>query len=107
MLLFWLHSTKEEKGMAEDRIYKCLNPVGIEEPVEIIPLAPRLEKLDGKTIWISITGEPDITIPLEKRLRSDYPNVNWQTKKTWTISPVELSDEEMKTADGLIQGVCW
>lgn len=93
--------------MAEDRKYKCLNPVGIEEPVEIIPLAPRLDTLDGKTIWISITGEPDITIAMEKRLRSDYPGVNWQTKKTWTISPVELSEEEMKTADGLIQAVCW
>jgi hypothetical protein len=91
----------------KDRVYKCLNPVGIVEPVEIIPLAPRLDTLDGKEIWISITGEPDITIALEKRLRSDYPNVKWKQKKTYTISPVELTPEEMKTADGLIQAVCW
>ena len=93
--------------MAEDRIYKCLNPIGIEEPVEIIPLAPRLDTLDGKTIWISITGEPDITIAMEKRLRSDYPNVNWTTKKTYFITPFELSEEEMKTTDAVILGVCW
>lgn len=93
--------------MAGDKKYKCLNPVGIEEPVDIHPLAPRLDTLDGKEIWLSITGEPDITIALERRLRSDYPNVNWKTKKTYTISPVRLTEEEMKTADGLIQAVCW
>ena len=90
-----------------ERAYKCLNPVGIEVPVDIVPLAPRLDALDGKEIWISITSEPDITIPLERKLKMDYPNVNWKTKKTYTISPVELSDEEMKTAQGVIQAVCW
>ena len=94
--------------MAEkDRTYKCLNPVGIQLPVNTFPLAPRLNTLDGKEIYFSITGEPDITIPLEKKLKSDYPNVNWKTKKTYTIEPVRLSDEEMKTADGLIQAICW
>ena len=94
--------------MAEkDRVYKCLNPVGIEMPVKTFPLAPRLDTLDGKEIYFSITGEPDITIPLEKKLKSDYPNVNWKVKKTYTITPVPISDEEMKTADGLIQAICW
>lgn len=91
----------------QDRVYKCLNPVGNEVAVDIVPLAPRLDTLDGKEIWLSITGEPDITIALERRLKMDYPNVNWKTKKTYTISPVELSDEEMKTAQGLLQAVCW
>ena len=61
--------------MAEkDRIYKCLNPVGTQMPVKTFPLAPRLDTLDGKEIYFSITGEPDITIPLEKKLKDDYPN---------------------------------
>ena len=94
--------------MAEkDRVYKCLNPVGMEMPVQTFPLAPRLDTLDGKEICLSITGEPDITIPLEKNLKASYPNVNWKVKKTYTIFPVELSDEEIKTCDGLIQAVCW
>ncbi len=91
----------------QDRVYKCLNPVGISIPVETFPLAPRLNSLDGKTIYLSITGEPDITIPLEKRLKVEFPMVNWKTKKTYTIAPVPLSEEEMKTCDGLIQAVCW
>jgi hypothetical protein len=94
--------------MAEqDKVYRCLNPVGISLPVETFPLAPRLDTIDGKTIYISITGEPDITIPLEKQLKSDYPNVNWKTKKTYTTNPVELMDEEMEGCDGLIQAICW
>ena len=87
--------------------YKFLSPLGLEDEVDTVPLAPRLTSIDGKTIHFSITGEPDITIPLEKRLRSDYPNVNWKQKKTYTISPVELSEEEVKTADAVIQAVCW
>ncbi len=94
--------------MAEkDRVYKCLNPVGMSVPVETFPLAPRLDSLDGKNIYLSITGEPDITIPLERQFKSRYPNINWKIKKTYGINPVPLSDEEMKTADGLIMGVCW
>ncbi len=93
--------------MAEDKVYKCLNPVGNEMPVKTFPLAPRLDTIDGKEIYFSITGEPDITIALEKKLKADYPNVKLKIKKTYGITPVELSDEEMKTADGLIQAICW
>lgn len=95
--------------MAEtkDKVYKCLNPVGIQEPVEILPLAPRLDKLDGKTIHLSITGEPDITIALERKLKMDYPNVNWTVKKTYSTNPVQMTDEEIRTTDGMILGVCW
>ncbi len=90
-----------------EKVYKCLNPAGTQMPVKTFPLAPRLDYLDGKTIHFSICGEPDITIPLEKRLKSDYPNVNWTTKKTYGINPLRLSEEEMKTTDGALLGVCW
>jgi len=93
--------------MAEDRSYKCLNPVGMQMPVKTFPLAPRLDNIDGKEIYLSITGEPDITIPLEKRFKSDYPNVDWRIKKTYGIVPVRISEEEMKTADAVIQAICW
>ena len=91
----------------KDKIYKCLNPVGNEMPVKTFPLAPRLDTIEGKEIYFSITGEPDITIALEKKLKSDYPNLKLKIKKTYGITPVELSEEEMKTTDGLIQAICW
>ena len=93
--------------MAEDRIYKCLNPVGVQMPVKLFPLAERLDSIDGKTIHLNICGEPDITIPLEKKLKADYSNVNWNIKKTYGIDPRRLSQEEMKTVDAAILGVCW
>jgi hypothetical protein len=92
-----------EKG----KVYKCLNPVGTQLPVKLYPISPRLNILDGKTIHFSICGEPDITIPLEKKLKAEYPNVNWTQKKTYGIIPIQMSDEEMKTTDAVILGVCW
>jgi hypothetical protein len=92
---------------AKEKTYKCLNPVGIREGVDTFPLAPRLKTLDGKEIWFSICGEPDITIALEKKIKMDYPDVNWRIKKTYSYDPLRLSEEEMKTADGVIQAVTW
>ena len=98
---------------SKDKVYKCLNPVGIREPVEIFPLAPRLDKLDGKTIYVSIGagGEQDITIPLPIALQRAYPNVNWKVTRAAPHMTIAgsgaLSEEEMKTADGLIRAVVW
>ena len=93
--------------MAEKK-YKCLNPVGIQDPVKIHPLAPRLDKIDGKTIYVCINagGDQDITIPLRKRLPADYPNVNWKMKINYGFS-AKLTDEEKKDADAVIAGVIW
>ncbi|MBN2240867.1 MAG: hypothetical protein JW712_13935 [Dehalococcoidales bacterium] len=90
-----------------EKTYKFLSPVGMEMPVKTYPLAPRLDKLDGKTIHLSITGEPDITLPLEKKLRENYPNVNWTMKKSYTPTPVYLTEEEQKTTDAVILAVTW
>jgi hypothetical protein len=100
--------------MAE-KTYKCLNPVGIHTPVNLSPLAPRLDKLDGKTIFVSIGagGEQDITIPLPKKLQEKYPQVNWiiqgagpHLTKAGSIS---LTDEQVESGeiDALIRGVIW
>jgi hypothetical protein len=96
-----------------DKKYKFLNPVGTHAPVELFPLAPRLDKLDGKPIYISVGagGEQGIMIPLPKKLQNDYPQVNWKVTYAaphLTIAgSVALSDEEMKDADALIRGVVW
>jgi len=33
-----------------------LNPRGTPPPVQLIPMAPRLDSLDGKTVWLIDTG---------------------------------------------------
>jgi len=98
-----------------DKKYKCLNPVGIQEAVEVYPLAPRLDKnkLAGKTIYISVGagGEQGLMIPLPKRIQAMYPDVNWKVTYAAphrTIAgSIALSEEEMKDADALIRGVVW
>ncbi|MEE8414173.1 MAG: hypothetical protein V3R96_06435 [Dehalococcoidales bacterium] len=93
--------------MAEkDKLYKLLNPIWIQYPVNTLPLAPSPTILNGKEIFFSISSEPDINIPLEKRFKSDYPTIKWKAKKPYLLAPV-LLDEEMKTVDGQIQGVAW
>jgi hypothetical protein len=97
----------------KDKVYKCLNPVGIQEPVEQRPLSPRLDKLDGKTIYLSVGagGEQGILIPLVKKLPEKYPQVNWKISyaapHATKEGSVALAEEEMKDADALIRGVVW
>jgi hypothetical protein len=86
---------------------RCINPVGTADVIKTVPLAPRLDGIDGKNICISICGEPDITIALEKKLKGDYNNVNWTLKKTYGLFPIGLTEEELKTTDAVIQGVLW
>jgi len=90
---------------AQDRIYKCLNPIGKQNPVDLYPLAPRLDKLSGKNIIFNMVvgAEREILIPLEKKLRHDYPDINWNFRMAF--KPV--SDEEMGKTDALIQGVAF
>ena len=90
-----------------DRVHRCLNPTGVQVPVKLSPLAPRLDTVRGKEIWFSICGEPDITIALERKFKTDYPDVDWRIKKTYGVTPIPLSEEELKTCDGLILGVAW
>jgi len=91
--------------MAE--IVRCINPTGISKVIETFPLASRLDTINGKNICMSICGEPDITIALEKKLKNDYTNVNWNVKKTYGLFPLPLTDEEFKTTHAVIQGVLW
>jgi hypothetical protein len=91
-----------------DKVYKCLNPRGIEAEVDTQPLAPRLDKLDGKKIVISAQEVDPVIMPaLIERLKRDLPNVNWLVKDSGVTEQVALTEEEMDSAGALIQGVAW
>ena len=100
--------------MAE-KVYRCLDPIGIEPEVELYPVAPRLDKdkLAGKTIYISVGagGEQGLMIPLPKKLQERYPEINWKVTYAAphrTIAgSIALTEEQMKDADALIRGVVW
>ena len=91
--------------VTKDRTYKCLNPIGIQDPVDLYPLAPRLDRFDGKTIMFNmmVNVEQDLLTSLEKMLRDDYPGVEWIFRESGPPIP----DEEFRAADALIQGVAF
>ncbi|UCD09378.1 MAG: hypothetical protein JSU79_01675, partial [Dehalococcoidales bacterium] len=79
--------------------------IGIQDPVDLYPLAPRLDRFDGKTIMFNmmVNVEQSFLTPLEEMLRDKYPEVNW----TFRESGPPLPDEQFKAADALIQGVAF
>jgi len=97
----------------KDKSYKFLSPVGIQDPIKMQGLAPRLKSLDGARITLSIGagGEQGILIPLTKMLPERYPQVKWNVSYAaphmTRAGSAALSDEEMKTTDALVRGVVW
>ena len=57
-----------------------VNPRGIQPPIRLIPMAPRLDTLDGKTIYVVDTKYP-LTRPFVQEvynvLKEKYPKTNW------------------------------
>ncbi len=69
---------------AQEAKIAVLNPRGTPPPIRLIPMAPRLDSLDGKTIYIVDTRYP-LTEPflaeLQKVMAEKYPKTNWILRK--------------------------
>jgi hypothetical protein len=88
-----------------DKVYKFLNPLGIQDSVTLYPLALRLDLLNGKNIMFNmlVQVESELLIPLQKILRNNYPEVNWNMRE----SGPPISEDEIRNSDALIQGVAF
>ncbi len=96
---------------AEEAILTVLNPRGIQPPIRLIPMAPRLNTLDGKTIYVVDTGYPltqDFVQEIQKVLTDRYPNTNWVHKRklgrSMTDDP-ELWAEIKEKGQGMIMAI--
>jgi hypothetical protein len=58
--------TKGAKGAAVEPQLTVLNPRGIPPPITLVPMAPRLTTLDGKTIYLVSDGFPSADIFLDQ-----------------------------------------
>ena len=92
-----------------EKEYRVLNPVGAFIPVETQALSPRLDTLNGKTIYV-IQGEADPVImpALAAALPTAYPNatfVYYQPASSFGPSSVDTTTRE--EADGIIRGNGW
>jgi len=67
-------------GAADTAKITVLNPRGIQPPIRLIPMAPRLDTLEGKTIYVVDTKYP-MTKPFVQEvynvLKEKYPKTNW------------------------------
>jgi hypothetical protein len=91
-----------------EKKYNCLNPQGDFIPVQTVGLAPRLDTLDNKTIWVCQTEADPVIMPaLWDRLQKEYTKTTWKRTITSSTSPLRLTAEEQKTAQGLIVGNGW
>jgi hypothetical protein len=68
-------------SLAVEAKIQVLNPRGALPPIRLAPMAPRLDTLDGKTVYIisASFGEP-LMPEMQKVLAETYPKTNWVLK---------------------------
>ena len=68
---------------AEEAKITVLNPLGAPSPIPRVPMAPRLDTLTGKTVYIVDTqfpGTKPFLEEMQKLLSVRFPGVNWVLK---------------------------
>jgi len=96
---------------AQESKITILNPQGQPPPIARVPMAPRLDTLEGKTIYIVDIGFTDthqFLTELQKVLRERYPATNWivRTKAgNYFADDPELWSEIKEKGHGMIMGV--
>jgi len=100
-------------GGGEDKVYKVLNPQGNYIAVETHPLAPRLDTLNGKTIFYYQSEANPVIMPvLLERLKKDYPTATWKYHETQGYGSDTPTDDTnaisgLKGVNATIRGIGW
>jgi hypothetical protein len=88
LCLLAFNGKAQEKAKAADPIITALNPLGTPPPLQLNAMAPRLNALDGKTIYIADDGYPgsdNLLLELEKGFKEAYPQTNFHYVKKSTF----------------------
>jgi hypothetical protein len=93
---------------AADPIITVLNPLGTPPPVKLKAMAPRLNTIDGKTIYLVDDGYPgsdNLLLELEKGFKETYPKTNFHYVKKSTFMAQKdpaLWAEMQELADAMV-----
>jgi hypothetical protein len=96
---------------ADQQKIVVLNPEGQPPQTPLVPMAPRLDSLDGKTIFIVDVRYPlthQLFEEMQKVLSKRYPKTNWIVKEkagTYMDDDPELWAEIKAKGDGMIIGI--
>ena len=95
--------------VAPEPIITVLNPLGTPPPIEVKQMAPRLDTLDGTTIYMINTGFPNSGRLLEELgnwFKANYPKINIvMARGGMTNIPQNVMTEIGEKADAVILGV--
>lgn len=88
--------------------FNCLNPTGTFQPVQVSALAPRLDTIDGKTIYVN-QGEADPVImpALWEIVQTDFPKTTWKYIAVSSFGPTAIEADVRAAADAVIRGIAW
>jgi len=88
-----------------------MNPLGQPPGIVRIPMAPRIETLEGKTIYIVDIGFTDthqLYTEMQKLLEEKYPQTTWIVRKkigTYFDDDPKLWNEIKEKGHGMIMGI--
>jgi hypothetical protein len=97
--------------VAEEAKITVLNPRGIQPPIRLIPMAPRPDTLDGKTIYVVDTKYPrtrEFVEELYDILKETHPRTNWVFKDkigSYAQDDPKLWAEIKEKAQGMIMTI--
>jgi hypothetical protein len=95
---------------AEEAKVTVVNPRGTPPPIRLVPMAPRLDTLDGKTIYVINIGFGDTFLPeVQKVMAEKYPKTKWIFKRKggrdYFDDDPKLWAEIKEKGNGMIMGV--
>ena len=68
---------------AQEPKITVLNPLGQPPPIDRIPMAPRIDNLEGKTVYIvdiAFTDTHQLFTEMQKLLGERYPKTKWEVR---------------------------
>jgi PBP1b-binding outer membrane lipoprotein LpoB len=96
-----------EVNVEVEKTFQYLNPRGDFIPVELHPLAPRLDNLDGKRILYYQSEANPVMMPiLLERLRADHPTSTFDVIITEQFGAGTPTEEQLEY-DAIIRGISW
>lgn len=96
---------------ADQAVITVMNPAGQPPQTPLIPRAPRLDTLDGKTIYIVDARYPlthQLFEEMQKMLAEKLPKTNWVVKEkagTYMDDDPKLWEEIKANGHGMILGI--
>ena len=89
----------------KEPVFTVLNPLGTPPPIKLKAMAPRLDTIDGKTIYVDNNGYPGTSVLLPELIavmKEKYPNTKFIYNDKPAGSMVQNQDSAMGEADALI-----